>query len=98
MSCGIKEIYIVIGDDALINRHGCEMRFFVDDKDKAEAYKKEFLSIPRDFFASYSLIEKRITVHPDDTWETIMECGLKILCGEYEREQWKTWCLEEGSK
>lgn len=92
----ISKIYMVIANDPLINRHGCEVKFFIDDKDKAEAYKKEFLSIPRDFFASYSVLEKGILVYPDDTWETIIERGYKILGSEYDREQWKAWCLEKG--
>ena len=91
----IRKIYMVIADDPLINRHGCEVKFFIDDKDKAEAFKKEFLSIPRDFFSSYSVLEKGISVYPDDTWETIMERGYKILGSEYDRDQWKAWCLEQ---
>ena len=39
----INKIYMVIANDPFINRHGCEVKFFIDDKDKAEAYKKKFL-------------------------------------------------------
>lgn len=94
----INKIYMVIANDPFINRHGCEVKFFIDDKDKAEAYKKKFLSIPRDFFASYSVLEKGIPVYPDDTWETIMKRGCKILGSEYDRKQWKKWCLEQENK
>ena len=94
----INKIYMVIVSDPLINRHGCEVKFFIDDKDKAEAYKKESLSIPRDFFASYSVLEKGISVYPDDTWETVKERGCRILGGEYDRKQWEKWCSEQEEK
>lgn len=85
----IDRIYIVIAYDYNI---GNMLESFTD-KDKAEAYVKQFMSIPRDYFARYSLAKHEIPVYPDDTWDSIRERGCKALCNDYYREKWESWCL-----
>ena len=84
----INKIYIVVTYDDF---NGINIEFFVD-KDKAEAHKKEFLSISRNF---YSVLEHEITVYQDDTWKAIMERGCNHLSHKYNREHWKAWCLQQ---
>lgn len=84
----INKIYIVVTYD---NFNGINIEFFVD-KDKAEAHKKEFLSISRNF---YSVLEHEIPVYQDDTWKAIMERGCNHLSHKYNREHWKAWCLQQ---
>ena len=70
------------------------MKVFIN-KDKAEAYVEEFKSIPRGLFSCYSVRKHEIPVYPDDTWESIMERGDKLLIQRCNRRQWEKWCLEQ---
>ena len=90
----INKLHLAIVNDGIV---GYEMKVFTDESAE-EAYIKDFLSIPRDDFATYDMIRRTIPVYPDDTWETIMERGYHRLSLEYDRKHWKAWCLEQKHK
>lgn len=87
----INKLHLAIVNDNIV---GYEMKVFTDES-MEEAYIKNFLSIPRDYFATYDMVRRTIPVYSDDTWETIMERGYHRLSLEYDRKQWKAWCLKQ---
>lgn len=90
----INKVYIVV---TYSEYTGINLEFFTD-KDKAEAYVEEFKSIPRGLFSCYSVRKHEIPVYPDDTWESIMERGDKLLIQRCNRKQWGKWCLKQEHK
>lgn len=87
----ISKVYIVV---TYSEYTGIKLEFFTD-KDKAEAYAEEFKSIQRFLSFRYSVKEHEVPVYPDDTWDSILERGDKLLVQRCNRRQWEKWCLEQ---
>lgn len=90
----INNVYIVVTYEDCT---GIKLGLFTD-KDKAEAYMEEFKAIPRGLSSCYSVKKHEVSVHPDDTWETIKERGSKLLIQRCNQKQWEKWCSEQEGK
>lgn len=90
----IDKVYIVVTYDECI---GIKLMFFTD-KDKAEAYVEKFKSALRRSTSCYSVKKHEVPIYPDDTWDSILERGSKLLIQKCNRKQWEKWCLEQKNK